>query len=125
MKTLIIIIALAVTAAVAFTGCASVNGKRTDKDGNTLAINSTRFLWTTEGLDAKVTDENGFTFELSAKKDSADAQAITASFNGLGDVLSKLAPFLLAGQNGTNAPVTTNGLTLHKASRRMVRHTHQ
>lgn len=70
----------ALLAALACAGCVQMTGTRTimspDGQPQTLKITSTRFLWSSEGIAAHLTDEAGFIFTLEVKKSTPDQESI-------------------------------------------------
>lgn len=79
---LIVFFALAslIALALLITGCNTTTFKQTAKDGTTVTIANSRWLWTTESYSVKF-DTNGAS--LTANKSSTDSAAIAAVAEGL------------------------------------------
>ena len=70
-------------ALLALCGCANVTGSRVAPDGSKLQITSTRFFWSSEGIQFTLADTNGFRTTLSVQRSSVDAAAIQAVAAGV------------------------------------------
>lgn len=75
-------------------GCAHITGTRTvtgpDGKPQVLTVTSTRLLWVSEGVQATITDDRGFTFTLTASRTSPDQESIAILSGAVVD-LAKLA----------------------------------
>jgi len=85
-------------------GCTSV--KITRSTGGDVAVDASSFMSSVDGLQASVTDQNGFTTTWAIQKGGVD-QSISTLAAGLVDVTKVVAPLMLARQP-TNSVATTN-----------------
>jgi hypothetical protein len=69
-------------------GCVQVSGTRKTADGSSLTISTTRFLWSSEGIDfsTSVSTNAILDAKLKVAKSSTDATSIKEVFTGLKDL---------------------------------------
>lgn len=80
---------------LASSGCANISGTRTvtgpDGRPQTLTIKSTRFLWVSEGVQASLTDDQGFTFTLAVARSRPDQESIAILSAAVVDLAKTMA----------------------------------
>lgn len=70
-------------------GCVQVSGTR--KPDGTLAINTHRFLWASEGINFTLKDTNNLSVTLTVQKSSVDSTALAAVAQGVATGLANSA----------------------------------
>lgn len=81
MKTIISLLFL-----IVLCGCVQVSGTR--KPDGTLAINTHRFFWASEGINFTLKDTNNLAVTLSVQKSSVDSTALAAVAQGVAQGLA-------------------------------------
>lgn len=68
---------------VALTGCSHISGERQLPDGSVLRVRTSRFFWSSEGIEATTKDKQGFEFSLKINKSNPNVEAIKAVAEGV------------------------------------------